>query len=161
MRRLAIVKRGSRGQLQLGANVRPGFHPHSRWRHLVDAVLYEVRSWRRWLAQYRPRRPAGNTQSPRTRCPTLWVSGHGVRPSLCPAQSNERGWVFDRAAMGLRQDKRSRDRQGAVSPPQESGPATGLRPTQGDQNPRVCDGAAMGLRPPKGMTPAGFRRSGL
>ena len=35
--------------------------------------------------------------------------------------------------MGLRQDKRSRDRQGAVSLPQESGPATSLRPTQGDQ----------------------------
>ena len=43
--------------------------------------------------------------------------------------------------MGLRQDKRSRDRQGAVSPPQESGPATSLRPTQGDQNRRVFDGA--------------------
>ncbi len=47
--------------------------------------------------------------------------------------------------MGLRQDKRSRDRQGAVSPPQESGPATSLRPTQGDQNPRVFDRA--GLKP--------------
>ena len=35
--------------------------------------------------------------------------------------------------MGLRQDKRSRDRQGAVSPPQESSPATSLRPTQGDE----------------------------
>ena len=43
--------------------------------------------------------------------------------------------------MGLRQDKRSRDRQGAVGPPQESAPATSLRPTQGDQNPRVFDGA--------------------
>ena len=29
----------------------------------------------------------------------------------------------------------SRDRQGAVSPPQESGPATSLRPTQGDHPP--------------------------
>ena len=36
--------------------------------------------------------------------------------------------------VGLRQDERSRDRQGAVSPPQESGPATSLRPTQGDEN---------------------------
>ena len=45
--------------------------------------------------------------------------------------------------MGLRQDKRSRDRQGAVSPPQESGPATSLRPTQADQNPWVFDGAVM------------------
>ncbi len=47
--------------------------------------------------------------------------------------------------MGLRQDKRSRDRQGAVSPPQESGPATSLRPTQGDQSPRVFDRAVQGL----------------
>ena len=47
MRRVAIVKRESRSELQLSANVRPGFHPHSRWRHLQDAVLYEVRSWRR------------------------------------------------------------------------------------------------------------------
>ena len=37
--------------------------------------------------------------------------------------------------MSLRQDKRSRDRQGAVSPPQESGPAISLRPTQGDHPP--------------------------
>ena len=38
-----------RRQLQLGSNVRPGFPPHSRWRHLQDAVLYEVRSKRRCL----------------------------------------------------------------------------------------------------------------
>ena len=43
--------------------------------------------------------------------------------------------------MGLRRDKRSRERQGAVGPPQESAPATSFRPTQGDQNPRVFDGA--------------------
>ena len=43
--------------------------------------------------------------------------------------------------MSLRLDKRSRDRQGAVSPPQESGPGTSLRPTQGNQNPRVSDRA--------------------
>ena len=45
--------------------------------------------------------------------------------------------------MGLRRDKRSRDRQGAVSPTQESGPATSLRPTQADQNRRVFDGAVI------------------
>ena len=39
----------------------------------------------------------------------------------------------------------SRDRQGAVSPRQESGPATSLRSTQGDQNPRVFDRAVQGL----------------
>ena len=49
--------------------------------------------------------------------------------------------------MGLRPDKRSRDRQGVVSPPQESGPATGLRPTQGDQKPWVLDQApALGIQ---------------
>ena len=58
--------------------------------------------------------------------------------------------------MGLRQDRRSRDCQGAVSPPQESGPATSLRPTQGDQNPRVFDGAAMGLRPTQGNETSRF-----
>ena len=47
--------------------------------------------------------------------------------------------------MGLRQDKRSRDRQGAVSPRQESGPTTSLRSTRGDQNPRVFDRAVQGL----------------
>ena len=46
--------------------------------------------------------------------------------------------------MGLRQDERSRDRQGAVTPPQDSGPATSLRPTQADKRRRVFDGAAMG-----------------
>ncbi len=43
--------------------------------------------------------------------------------------------------MSLRQNKRSRDRQGTVSPLQESGPVTSLRPTQGNQNPRVFDRA--------------------
>ncbi len=32
--------------------------------------------------------------------------------------------------------------RGVVSTPQESGPATSLRPTQADQNPRVFDGAS-------------------
>ena len=62
-----------RERLQFGANVRPGFHPHSRWRHLVDTVLHEVRSWRPLLALFRPRRPAAPTRSRRER---------GVRRSL-------------------------------------------------------------------------------
>ena len=49
--------------------------------------------------------------------------------------------------MGLRQDKRSRDCQGAVSPPQESGPATSLRPPKGIKTPRVFDRAVGDCQP--------------
>ena len=66
----------------------------------------------------------------RTRIASWWTEPRTrILEPTCSAREREG------VPMGLRQAKRSRDRQGAVSPPQESGPATSLRPTQGIKTP--------------------------